>query len=106
MKVVKATRYGFRTVIVVCHNPDEPEYVHSDGSAHPSLNVNGCASGAGESHVCTSNHRFQEFVWDGAAQYDDDGILITPESLWAEICDKCVAPSDPEEMGSLIGLNY
>ena len=104
MKVVKAQSYGFRTVIVVCHNPDEPDYIHSDDSPHPPANINGCTPDEGQLNVCTSNHRFQEFVWDGLEQYDDAGILRTPESFWSEICEQCVSPPDPEEMGSLIGL--
>jgi hypothetical protein len=104
MEVIKATSYGFRTVIVVCHNPDEPEYIHSDDSAHPPLNVNGCIPGEGEPPVCASNHQLQEFVWDEVEQYDEDGILRSPESFWAEICEQCVSPPDPEEMVSLIGL--
>ena len=105
MKVINATQYGFRTVVVVCHNPDEPEYIHRDDSAHPADNVNGCPSPLAEDepNVCRLNHRIEEFIWDGPDQYEE-GILRTPESFWAEICEQCVSPPDPEEMGSLIGL--
>lgn len=103
MRIIKATNYGFRTVITVCHNPDDPEYVHSDDSAHPLANVNGCIPDEGQPDVCTYNHRLQEFLWDGPEQYEN-GILRSPESLWDEICEKCLPPPDPEEIGSLIGL--
>ena len=101
--MIKATSYGFRTVIVVCHNPDEPEYVHSDDSPHPPANIDGCSPEDGELNICTSNHRLEEFIWDGDEQYEG-GTLRSPDSFWAEICERCVAPPDPEEMGSLIGL--
>jgi hypothetical protein len=104
VKVIKAMNYGFRTVIVVCHNPDDPEYLHSDDSSHPPLNIYGCTPLKLEPNVCTSNRRYQEFLFDGDEQYDEYGILRTPESFWAEICEQCVPPPEPEEMGSLIGL--
>ena len=33
-KIISATDYGNRKVIVVCLNPDDPEAVHADGTAH------------------------------------------------------------------------
>lgn len=103
MKVIKATSYGFRTVIVISHNPNDSDYVHSDDSAHPLANVNGCSPGEGEPNVCTSNHQLQEFIWDGPAQYED-GILRNPESFWAEICESCIPPPEPETIAELVGL--
>ena len=103
MKCVKATHYGFRTVIVVCHNPDDPEYVHSDDTSHPLANVNGCVPNEGQPTVCTYNHRLQEFIFDGSEQYEG-GALRTDESFWAEICDRCVTLADPENLTGLVGL--
>jgi len=103
MKCIRATNYGFRTVIVVCHNPDDPEYLHEDGSPHPAENVNGCLADAAGIVVCHTNHQIEEFLWDGDEQYEN-GVLRTPESFWAEICDRCVPVPTPEVMGSLIGL--
>ena len=103
MKVIKATNYGFRTVVVVSHNPNDPEYVHSDDSLHPLANINGCTSDEEQPNVCTFNHRLQEFIWDGDEQYED-GILRTPESLWDEICEKCLPSPNPEVIVGLIGL--
>lgn len=102
MEIISATDYGFRTVIVVSHNPDEPRYVHSDGSAHPSTNVDGCLADVGMPHVCTGNRRLQEFVWDGELQYQD-GIRRSAESFWDEICERCVALPAPLELGGLVG---
>ena len=103
MKCVKATHYGFRTVIVVCHNPAAPEYLHDDGTAHPSENVNGCGGDEFNLVVCHTNHQLQEFIWDGDEQYED-GVLRTDESFWAEVCDRCVTLADPERIDGLIGL--
>ena len=89
MKCIKATDYGFRTVVVVCHNPNDPEYLHDDESVHPPENVNGCPDNDAGVYICHYNHRLEEFIWDGEDQYED-GILRTAESFWAEICDKCV----------------
>ena len=99
MKITKATNYGFRTVIVVCHNPDDPEYIHGDDTAHPSENVNGCTD---SSVLCRYNHRLQEFIWDGEEQYEG-GTLRTAESFWDEICELCVSSPDAEEIVGLVG---
>lgn len=103
MKVIKATSYGFRTVIVVSHNPNDPDYVHSDESPHPLANVNGCTPDEGQPNVCTSNHQLQEFIFDGLEQYED-GILRSPESFWAEICELCIPSPEPETITGLVGL--
>lgn len=102
MKIVKATNYEFRTVIVVCHNPDDPAYVHSDGSVHPTGNVNGCVPNEGQRNVCTVNHRLEEFIWDGAAQFAG-GVRRSGESFWEEICERCVSPPMPSEIEGLAG---
>jgi len=102
MRVVKATNYGFRTVIVVCHNPDDPEYLHSDGSVHPTGNVNGCVPNDGAPNVCTMNHRLEEFIWNGAAQFVE-GVRRSGESFWEEICVRCASPSTPSEIEGLVG---
>jgi len=103
MKIIKATSYDFRTVIVVSHNPSEPEYVHSDSSAHPLANVNGCTPDEGQPNVCTFNHQLQEFIWDGHEQYEN-GVLRNPESFWAEICESCIPSPEPETITELVGL--
>ena len=42
MKIIYAKGYGFRVAMGVCHSPDEPEFIHQDGSPHPAKNVDGC----------------------------------------------------------------
>ena len=102
MKCISASNHGFRTVVVVCHNPDDPEYLHDDDSAHPAENVNGCPGDESGLVVCHYNHRLQEFIWDGEEQYEG-GILRTTESFWNEICERCVTLADPEEIAGLVG---
>jgi len=103
LKCIKATNYGFRTVIVVCHNPDDPEYLHDDSTAHPSENVSGCPADESGDNLCHYNHRLQEFIWDGDEQYED-GVLRTTDSFWDEICKLCIPSPAPEVIAELIGL--
>ena len=104
MRVTKATHYGFRTVVVVCENPDDPEYTHDDGSDHPAENVNGCAStGEPGGDICHTNHRVQEFTWDGDAQYED-GVLRTSASFWSEIQATLASSPAPAEVSGMVGL--
>ena len=102
MLVKKATSYGFRTVIVVCHNPGDPEYAHSDGTSHPVANVNGCTPDTDGPHVCTYNHRLEEFIWDGETQFVD-GVRRSGESFWEELCQRCASLPTPSEIEGLVG---
>jgi len=102
LQVVKAISYGFRTVIVVCHNPDDPAYIHSDGSVHPTGNVNGCVPNDGQRNVCTGNHRLEEFIWDGDAQFID-GVRRDANSYWEELCQRCAPSSTPADIEGLVG---
>lgn len=95
MRIIKATGYGYRTVIVVCLNSDAPEWVHvvgrqfRDGAGQPVFNVDGTPrliqspdvpdGETGEScHNCRSNWEVREFVFDGEDQYrlDDKGLRV------------------------------
>jgi len=102
MECVKAVDYGYRVVVVVCHNPGDAAYLHSDGSTHPVANVNGCKADVGSPNVCTGNHRFEEFIWDGEAQYLD-GVRRSSESFWEEICERCASPPAPLGLDGLVG---
>ena len=102
MKVIKADNYGYRTVVVVCHNPDDPEYLHSDGSAHPISNIHGCPNDVAGGRLCTYNHRLQDFIWDGDSQYVE-GRLKTGLELWEEIRGSCPDPDPVLEVPDLIG---
>ena len=72
-KIIKVMDYGYRKSITVELNPSDPEYVHSDGTAHPAQNTNGCVD-AGGVPGCRYNRRVQEFVWTG-----DELYTHTPE---------------------------
>jgi hypothetical protein len=102
MQIVSAKRYGFRTVIVVCHNPGEPEYIHDDGSVHPSANTDGCYADDPAYQVCHGNRRLDEIILDGPDQYRD-GVLLTDDEIWAEVCKRCGPASDPTVIDGLIG---
>lgn len=102
MKVVKATSYGYRTVVVVCHNPEDPEYLHSDGSVHPVSNIHGCPNDVAGGRLCTYNHRVQDFIWDGEAQFID-GVRRSGESFWEELCQRCASLPTPSEIEGLVG---
>jgi len=102
MEIIRSTSYGFRTVIRVCHNHKDPLYVHSDGSSHPPLMVDGCSPPEGAAWVCVYSHREEEFIFDGDAQYRD-GILLTSDELWEEVCGRCELPSAPLEIEGLVG---
>lgn len=102
MICLKATHYGFRTVLLVCLNPSDPEYIHADGTAHPIENINGCQPEEGVMGVCRSNRIVQEFIFDGVDQYEN-GLLRTPESFWEEVCRCCAAIPAPEGIDALVG---
>lgn len=80
-KILKASDYGFRKVIVVVLNPDDPQWVHTDGSVHPVSSKINCVPVATpgvdslgkplDSYygICTYNWKEREFIWTGDEMY-------------------------------------
>ena len=75
-KIIKATDYGFRVVIDICMNPDDPESVHPgpDGKTKPHDGVP--PTGTDPSLRpwqwcldCRYNWDVREFVWTGEETY-------------------------------------
>ena len=105
-KIINATDYGFRKVIRVCLNPDDPEWVHDDGTAHPAANVNGC-DGVGNTYYCHYNWKVQEFVWTGEELYTRDTaggrLPKTDAQLLAEISVQIPQATAASEITQLVG---
>lgn len=79
-RVLKATDYGHRIAITVVLNPQDPRYVHADGTAHPPENVDGCPhsrdplTGLENQDVpgCRSNWQVVQYTWDGPDTFYTD----------------------------------
>ena len=124
MKIIKATDYGFRIVLVVCHNPDDPHWVHRQGDVvrdAQNLPVLGSAgsvrlidqtiehieSDGTTCHQCRNNWDITEIVLDGLEGYTSgpDGKLdrIPDEDLAQIAFSRAARPSGPVVVGSLEG---
>ena len=71
-KILTAKDYGYRKVITVVLNPQDPESVHPDGSPHTGSPPTGTTPGLRPwewCHDCRYNWRVQEFVWTGDQLY-------------------------------------
>ena len=100
MKTLSAIDYGYRKVIRVVLNPNDPESVHADGTAHqgaaPAATVTAFKAQNGRTprawewcHECRYNWQEIEFIWDGDEMYhhapDGTRTLKTDDQLVAEI---------------------
>lgn len=91
MLVVKATSYGFRTVIGVVLNPHEPHWIHEVGSPYlgddgvPLLDSGGnpllvtervppLTHSGDTCHNCRNNWQYAEAIFDGDDQYYLDSV--------------------------------
>lgn len=83
MIILSAKDYGFRKVVVVVHNPDDPQWIHEDGNPHTSDTAvdvngdiqNGLAAGT-QCHACRNNWKTEEVIFEGAdLQLSDDKIF-------------------------------
>ena len=108
MRVVKAKDYGYRVVITVVSNPDEPEWVHGSdkapanhtGNYPPEPKKVSCG-------LCRSNWQYREFIWgkDELMTVDKDTEQPrrkTPDELMAEIRQQ-LKPVLVVDMPSLVG---
>jgi hypothetical protein len=115
MKVIKADDYGFRKVIVVCYNPNDPEYIHLDSTPHPASAVNGCShsrdavTGLEDESVpgCRYNWKVREFVWNGEEAYTTTSTgrrkLKTNTELLDEIKPRLAVLSEAKQIAGLLG---
>ena len=77
-KILTATDYGSSKVVRVVMNPDDPQWIHADGSAAPDDHTgDGAESGKTVCSDCRSNWVIRELVWRGKA--------ITDQALLAEV---------------------
>ncbi len=102
-KIIKATDYGYRKVIRVCSNPEEPEYVHQDSTQHPISNVNGYPV-----ETCHYNWNVREFVW---SREEMDTTTSTGKvrrktnaELMKQIQSELAAVPSPTQIPGLAGL--
>jgi hypothetical protein len=117
MKITKATHYPdmLRTVIVVVLNPDDPEVVHADGSAHTEAAPPG-KEGLNSwtwCHDCRYNWKKREFIWDKEQlkKEDSSGEMIdkTDADLLAEIVEILAVastPTAPVTLTSIVGNTF
>lgn len=109
-KIIKATDYGYRKVIVVCLNPDEPESVHADGAPHtggPPLGADPNLRPWEWCKECRYNWRVQEFIFDLADQSVSEGAdarRMTDQELLAIVRTRLASPPSPETIPSLTSL--
>jgi len=125
MKIIKAVKYVGRTVIRICHNPDQPPWVHIVGDQKVSVegDLLFLADGlpdlvtstlpppghTGETcHNCRYNWDVSEIVFDGPDLFhvDDSGALIplSDDELAAAAFARASRPSAPSTLSTLEGL--
>ncbi len=125
MKVIKATDYGFRKVIQICLNPDDPEWVHivgeplrgpdgtpiskADGTPELITDPNVPPGEDGTTcHNCRYNWKVQEFIWTGEQLYttgrNGQRRPKTNTELLAEIKSQLQPPASAAEITGLINL--
>lgn len=89
MKIIKAINYGFRFVVWVCENPDQPQFVHPvkgpamfPAPAHTEATARGVygrldprLNAGTQCHLCVTNWKISTFQWDG------DNIPTPDEAL-------------------------
>ncbi len=107
-KVLTAKDYENRKVIWVCMNPDDPEQVHEDGSAHSRTAPIGTDENlrpwewCGD---CVYNWDVREFVWTGDQMYkrsiDNRRILKSNKDLQNEIDAELSGPVVPHTITAL-----
>ena len=114
MKVIKATDYGFRKVIVVALNDTEDECIHPDGS-HVCVDVEGKEIAIPEGkqcwevcHQCRYNWRTREFIFQGNKLFymDNEGYQHekTDEMMLEEIRAALKPVHAPRKLASLEGV--
>jgi hypothetical protein len=114
-KIIKATDYGYRKVMQVALNPDDPEWVHIVGEQVRDANGIGVLAADnstpvlitsatvpdGETgrtcHNCRYNWNVREFVWTGDAELKKvvDGVVVnkTDDDLANEVTAALAAAS-------------
>ena len=108
--ILSAKDYGFRKVIRVCMNPDQPESVHVDGKAHVGIPTVGTPPGLKPwewCHDCRYNWDVREFVWTGdeLRTHGKTGKIRpkTDAELLAEIKSQLVAQPPVRQISGLQG---
>lgn len=96
MKIIKATDYGFRKVVQVVMNPDDPQWVHEDGPA-PAGHTGDTTQSDTPCHDCRLNWEVVEVKWDRSEMYKEDGVLKTDDELAAEVMTMLAASQDKKE---------
>lgn len=115
MKIISAIDYGDRSVIRVCMNPDDPEWIHLVGDQVrgsdrlPTFGPDGAALLITSSVVpsgetgetcpnCRYNWAVKEFIFDGP---DRDGQTV--DELWERVCLLSREEPAPKVIGGLVG---
>ena len=111
-KIISATDYGNRKVIVVCLNPDDPEAVHAGGTAHT-----GAAPAGTDPSLkswewcqdCTYNWRIIQVVWTGQELYKPAGdgslVLKADTDLLNEIGTQLPVSQSSATISALVGVD-
>lgn len=126
MQIIKAADHGTRMVLVVCHNPDAPHWVHrqgdvvKDGENRTVLGEDGAeslivattehmGSDGATCHQCRNNWDITEVVLDGLEGYragiDGQLVRFSDEELAGIAFRRAAKPPIPVMLDSLEGLN-
>ena len=124
MEIIKAVEYGERTVIRVCLNPGEPEWVHyvgsqsRDGSGGLEFKDDGSpllitsrvvlSGETGETcHNCRYNWDITEVILEGADLYgvgvDGEPLRLSDDQLVVAACARVAASPTQRVLDSLVG---
>ena len=109
--IIAATDYGYRKVVRVCLNPQDPESVHADGSPHTGKAPDGTDPSLKPWEWCSDcryNWRVQEFIWTGEELYTTSGSgkrrAKTNAELIKEMEAKRYTAGAPAEITRLAGI--
>ena len=113
MKIIHAADYGFRKVIRVCVNPEDPESVHSDGSPHTGVAPPGTDPALKPWEWCPDcryNWQVEEFVWTDREQCTPLTPTATHSprlttSSWTRGLEGLQPPPTPLEIPGLVNLD-
>ena len=124
MKIISAIDYGYRTVLRVCLNPDQPNWVHvvgehmRDREGVPMYNDSGgpvlltsdkvSVGETGENcHNCRQNWEIVEVIFEGADLYGEDmdggPVRLSDDDLAVMAFTRVSSYGPPRVLGGILG---
>ena len=111
--ILDAKDYGYRKIIRVCMNPEDPEQVHIDAGGNATAHTGDPPPGTDPAlrpwewcDSCRYNWNVREFIWTEDEMYkraaDGRRIQKSNADLLNEIKAKLTGPAPPETISALV----